>query len=176
MNDYILNDYFDWLYYMVTRELGRRKKSYRKLLTLLHAIDFRYSVDYDENRAYDGTSLRWYYVDDGGDDEILSWKAPCTVLEMLIGLAIKIESIMETADDDHGVHHWFWIMLDNLDLKNMNDKNFDKIYVMDRINMFLDRTYEPDGNGNIIFIEDSQEDLREVEIWNQACWYLDTII
>jgi hypothetical protein len=176
MNEYVLNDYFDWLYYTVTKEIRGKKKSYRKLLGLLHSIEFRYSVDNDENRACDGLNLRWYYVSDGGENDILKWKKTCTVLEMLIALSMKMESIMEAPGIDNAVEKWFWLMIENLDLKENNDRKYDKKYIMDRIDMFLDREYEPDGEGNIIYIENCPEDLKEVEIWSQMCWYLDSII
>lgn len=171
MNDnYILNDYFDWLYFMVVPNGGK----FRKLLTMLHTMEFKYFVEYDENRASDGVNLRWYYVDDGGDDEILRWKEPCTVLEMLIALAMHMDKIV--GDRELDIVHWFWLMLDNLDLAWMKDDKYDKTYVYGRVAMFLDREYEPDGNGNIIYIPDSPDDLRDVEIWNQMCWYLDSIL
>lgn len=177
MNDYILNDYFDWLYYQVTNNLRQKGKvSFRKLMMQLHSMEYRFDIDYDENRASDGEALRWYYVDDGGDDGILQWKEPCTVLEMLIGLAIKMESIMEEPEIDSSVARWFWLFMENLDLFNMNDKKFDKEYTIRRVNMFLDRQYDSDGNGNIIYIPDCPKDLREVEVWYQMCWYLDSII
>ena len=171
MNDnYILNDYFDWLYFMVVPNGGK----FRKLLTMLHTMEFKYFVEYDENRASDGVNLRWYYVDDGGDDELLRWKEPCTVLEMLIALAMHMDKIV--GDRELDIVHWFWLMLDNLDLAWMKDDKYDKTYVYGRVAMFLDREYEPDGNGNIIYIPDSPDDLRDVEIWNQMCWYLDSIL
>lgn len=171
MNDnFILNDYFDWLYFMVVPNGGK----FRKLLTMLHTMEFKYFVEYDENRASDGVNLRWYYVDDGGDDEILRWKEPCTVLEMLIALAMHMDKIV--GDRELDIVHWFWLMLDNLDLAWMEDVKYDKTYVYGRVAMFLDREYEPDGNGNIIYIPDSPDDLRDVEIWNQMCWYLDSIL
>ena len=173
MNDkYILNDYFDWLYFMVIRE--PEIKQYRKLLSMLHTMEFKYFVDYDENRASDGINLRWYYVDDGGDDEILRWKEPCTVLEMLISLAMHMNVIV--GDVDYDISYWFWMMLENLDLADMNDSKYDKTYIYGRVSMFLDREYEPDGYGNIIYIPGCNEDLRDVEIWWQMCWYLDSIL
>ena len=69
VNNFVLNDYFEWLYFKVVGN-----DSYRKLLSLLHSMDFRYSVNFDENRAMDGINLRWYYVEDGGQDEILRKK------------------------------------------------------------------------------------------------------
>lgn len=170
MNDnFILNDYFDWLYFMVVPN-GK----FRRLLCMLHSMEFKYFVDYDENRASDGVNLRWYYVDDGGNDEILRWKEPCTVLEMLISLAMHMDNIV--GDEQYDIPYWFWLMVNNLDLAWMEDDKYDKTYVYGRIAMFLDRKYEPDGDGNIIYIPGCKEDLREVEIWWQMCWYLDSIL
>ena len=169
--DFILNDYFDWLCFQVTDKGG-----YRKLLSMLHNMIFRYSVDYDENRAADGVNLRWYYVDDGGNDEILGWKNECTVLEMLIGAAIQMEKIMEDPEMDYSMRHWFWMFLENLDLVDMTDDNYDKTYIYGRVSMFMDRTYDPNGDGNIIYIPDTRDDLRDVEIWCQMCWYMDSIL
>lgn len=175
MNDnIILKDYFDWLYFMVVPNPG--KNQYRKLLTTLHSIEFRYFVDYDENRASDGENLRWYYVDDGGNDEILRWKEPCTVLEMIISLAMHMDNIVGDTDGELDIVHWFWMMMYNLDLDWMFDDRFDKSYLNGRVKMFLDRTYQPDGEGNIIYISGCDTDLRDVEIWWQMCWYLDSIL
>lgn len=175
MNDkFILNDYFDWLYFMVVPNPARSK--FRKLLTMLHSMEFKYFVDYDENRASDGVNLRWYYVDAGGQDEILRWKEPCTVLEMLIALAMHMDDIVGDTDGDLDIVHWFWMMLYNLDLEWMIDDKYDKAYAYGKVAMFLDREYEPDGNGNIICIPDCDTDLRDVEIWWQMCWYLDSIL
>ena len=169
--DYVLDDYFDWLYFKVVKN-----NSYRKLLGMLHNMIFRHSVEYDENRAADGVNLRWYYVDEGGNDEILRWKSECTVLEMLVAAAIQMEKIMEDPDMDYSMRHWFWMFLENLDLADMTDDRYDKTYIYGRISMFMDRTYDPDGEGNIIYIPDAREDLRDVEIWCQMCWYMDSIL
>lgn len=178
MDNYILNDYFDWLYYQVTNKLRKNGKgnSFRKLLMQLHNMEFTFKIENDENRASDGTVLRWYYVDDGGDDGILQWSEHCSVLEMLIALAMKMESIMEEPDIESSVARWFWLFIENLDLLNMNDNKFDKDYIVQRVDMFLERKYESDGNGNIIYIMNCPKDLRKVEIWYQMCWYLDSII
>lgn len=172
----VLNDYFEWLYYMVIGEQTNKRASYKKLLMALHNIEFRYSIEYDENRALDGENLRWYFVDDGGDRDILEWEESCTVLEMLIALSYNMEKIMDDPEVDHGVGHWFWIMIDNLDLIGMTDSKINLKYVRQRINSFLDREYEPNGEGGIIKITNCRDDLRDVEIWYQMCWYLDSII
>lgn len=169
--DFVLNEYFNWLYNQVADN-----GNYKKLLMLLHTMKFRYSVDYDENRAADGVSLRWYYVEEGGYNDISRWNNECTVLEMLIAAAIQMEKIMDDPAVDYTRKHWFWIFMENLDLSDMTNKKYDKAYVYGRVSMFMDRTYEPDGYGNIIYIPDVRDDLRDVEIWCQMCWYMNSIL
>ena len=170
MYDVILDDYFEWLYYMAVYDEDMRR--YKKLLGMLHDMEYRYFVEYDENRASDGENLRWYYVDDGGEPDILKWKEPCTVLEMMLSVALHMMNISGEMD----TRYWFWRMLDNLDLAWMTDSSYDGDYIYGKISLFLDRDYEPDGNGNIIHIPGCKEDLRKVEIWCQICWYLDYIL
>ena len=53
---------------------------------------------------------------------------------------------------------------------------FDKQYVTKVIGRFLNREYEPNGKGGLFIINNCNDDLRDVEIWYQLCWYLDSII
>ena len=100
----------------------------------------------------------------------------CSVLEMMVALSIKCEDIM--GDDRFGdrTGQWFWGMIVNLGLGSMTDDRFDELYAEDVINIFLDRRYDPDGKGGLFRIKHCRQDLRNVEIWYQMCWYLDTLI
>ena len=40
----------------------------------------------------------------------------------------------------------------------------------------MNRTYSPDGDGGLFTVRNCDRDLRNVEIWIQMCWYLDTIV
>ena len=71
---------------------------------------------------------------------------------------------------------WFWGMINSLGLSGMYDDNFDKDFVYEVVYRFLDRDYEPDGRGGLFTIKNCDKDLREVEIWYQLCWYLDSFI
>ena len=66
-------------------------------------------------------------------------------------------------------------MIASLGLNGMSDNHYDEKYVNDVINRFLDREYEPNGKGGLFTIRNCEHDLRDVEIWYQLCWYLDTI-
>jgi hypothetical protein len=65
-------------------------------------------------------------------------------------------------------------MVENMGLASMNDTRFDRDYVDGVILKFLNREYQPNGNGGL-FTVDCLSDLRTVEIWYQMCWYLDTV-
>lgn len=169
----IINDYFDWIYFKLVNR--PHKNHFRKLFYALFDTEFRYSVDYDENRASDGENMRWYYVNEGGNDKILSWKAPANVLEVILSLAFHMESIMDDPDNEMDVRYWFWDMIKNLGLDDITDDNYDRKYVYGTISIFMDRIYSPDGDGNIFYISNCKDDLRDVELWMQMCWYLDEI-
>ena len=64
----------------------------------------------DRNRALDGLALRDKYGYSGDPDE-----EPCTVLEMLIALSLRIENqFMTNYDEGDRTSMWFWIMITNI--------------------------------------------------------------
>jgi hypothetical protein len=86
------------------------------------------------------------------------------------------EEIMEDPDVGDRTAQWFWGMMKSLGLNGMTDNRFDERYVRDVVQIFLDREYEPNGRGGLFTINNCDYDLREVEIWYQMCWYLNTIV
>lgn len=172
------DDYFKWLCDLIDGNNYPKELSYKKLLIYLHNTDFRYSILKDENRAEDGIDLRYRYAHEylGVRDAERYLKGPCSVLEMLVALSLRCEE--ETMDDPrigNRTSQWFWGMITNLGLGSMTDSRFDKWFVEEKIERFLDRDYEPDGKGGLFTIENCVRDLRTVEIWHQLCWYLDGI-
>jgi hypothetical protein len=102
---------------------------------------------------------------------------PCTVLEMMIALAIRCEeTIMDDFDVGNRTGQWFWGMVTNLGLGSMTDIRYDERYIDDVLTRFLNREYEPDGKGGLFTIRRCDRDLRKVEIWYQLCWYLDSMM
>lgn len=168
------DEYFRWLCGLVCRERYSKRISFKKLLTRLYDIEFEYLIPRDANRAEDGLSLRWrYYLENGVSAES---KRPCSVLEMMVALAIRCEeTIMDDASIGDRTTQWFWGMVTNLGLGSMTDDNFDICYVNEVIDRFLKREYDPDGKGGLFTVRHCDEDLRDVEIWYQLCWYLDSI-
>lgn len=176
--DRVINEYFEWLYNSVYDKRFLRGKSYRKLFMFLHNTEFRYTIPMDENRAIDGLNLRCRFAQNGDYGFITdSLDGPCSVLEMMIALAIKCEEhIMDDPDIGDRTGKWFWDMIENLGLISMSDNRFNKHFVSEQVSIFLDREYEPNGKGGLFTVETCGYDLRYVEIWYQMCWYLGSIL
>lgn len=176
--DQIINDYFEWLWNF-TKCRGHSQN--RKIITLLHNIEFRYSIPMDANREEDGIDLRYRFMTEVGIpknyQEVYGYlDGPCSVLEMMIALAIRCEeSIMDDPDIGDRTSEWFWLMMKNLGLDYMSDRKFDRDIAEEKISIFLDRRYKRNGEGGL-FVVNGRSDLRKVEIWYQMCWYLDTIM
>lgn len=176
-----LNDlYFNWMYQLVYRKRYTKGLSYKKLLLYLNSINFDYIISMDANRWDEGIDLRYRFgYEDNYDMSMISTFLdcrPCSILEMMVALSSQMNRIMTGSDIDYDEAKWFWGMIKNLRLDSMFDSNFDKDYIDERISIFLNREYESNGDGGLFTIEQCEEDLRNVEIWYQMCWYLDSII
>lgn len=170
-------DYFDWMYNLVCRNRYSKNISFKKVFSYLNDTKFTYSIRMDLNRAKDGTELRRRYANEFKIANIYDRICgPCSVLEMMIALAIRCEeTIMDDENFGDRTDQWFWDMMKNLGLGHMDDDEFDEEYVSDVVTRFLNRDYEPDGRGGLFFIRNCDVDLRDVEIWIQMLWYLDNI-
>ena len=180
MQEEIINNaYFEWMYDLVGENRYSKSISYRKLLMRLHDTEFIFLIQKDENRAKDGLNLRYRFAYDHPDIEDAEsyLKGPCSVLEMMIALAIRCEeNIMDDPEIGNRTGQWFWSMITSLGLGSMIDSRFDRRFVDDTIDIFLNRKYAPNGKGGLFTIRNCDCDLRTVEIWYQLCYYLDTIV
>ena len=177
-----MNDrYFEWICGLVSGRGYYKKRSYRKLLAKLHAMEFTYVIGMDANRADDGVELRYRfgYENDISNGEIDSLLAisPCSVLEMMVALAIRCEEqIMDDPDIGNRTGKWFWSMVANMGLYQMDDPQFDSQIVEHAVRIMLERRYDRNGNGGLFFVNKSRKDMRKMEIWYQMMWYLDDIL
>lgn len=145
--------------------------SYNHLFNDLYSCDFICfdSIPGDFNRIEEGLKLRH---DLGFEDSL--YNKPCSVLELLIALAIRIEQeIMYNPEKGDRTSQWFWEMIVNLGLGSQHDLNYAPAYVNSCIEKFIRREYDADGrNGGIFIVNNPRRDLRDVEIWYQAMWWL----
>ncbi len=201
VNNKTLNAYWNWLIEKVGVKKG--DVTFVQLSKLLFKKEFFWSIPNDDNRAQDGKALRFEFVneiDDGispikfleADAARIELEGPCRCLEMLIGLARRMEIVMSSPTEGDQVSFWFWQMIENLGLDRFNDDEIFEIGSLDQVDMILDRmverTYKRNGEGGLfplrgpkccgdVLIEEGVYPLRDqrgVEIWYQMCdWMLE---
>lgn len=176
------NAYFDWLCSVVCGNMFSKHISFVKLLSHLHSVEFTWLIARDMNRADDGINLRYRFArtqvhEDLVETVIDDLVEPCSVLEMMVALAIRCEeTIMDDPDIGDRTGQWFWGMLVNMGLGSMDDSKYDRRVVDIAVDTLLDRTYAPDGKGGLFTVRHCDQDLRTVEIWYQLLWYLGGIM
>ena len=173
--------YFDWMCQLVCDGRVSKILSYSKLLHQLHEAEFTYTIDMDGNRASDGIELRYRFG--YGNHYDMAMVAtyldcrPCSILEMMVALANRCEeNIMEDPDIGDRTNDWFWEMIKSLGLEGMTNANYDKDEVDYILERFINREYEPNGKGGLFTVRYPKRDMRNVEIWFQLCWYLDSVL
>ena len=128
----VLNRYYIWLIDQIDFD---SHSNYSKLLEYLHNKNYIFENPMDENRLEDGLSLRYNFEDCTDYQDYSSLIRPCSVLEMLIAFAARIN--VDVMDNAYSTAHWFWIMLDNLGLKDCTDEEFDPEIVENVLNKWL---------------------------------------
>lgn len=180
-------DYLNWIYEMIFGSSYTRL-SYRKLLLFLDSKDFSvvttdnlyFNTDIlnDENRLKDGVDFRYIYgYENGYSNERITkefFNKKCSVLEMMIALAFRIEKqIMTDNVEGDRTGQWFWNMIVSLGLHHMSDESFDISIAESVIDRFMNRQYNYNGSGGLFTLRNPPCNLCNVEIWAQAMWYLD---
>lgn len=171
----IEKSYFEWMVNLVCDGRFSEKISFRKVIEYLHETEFVYYSHSDGDRAADGIDLRYRfgYINREYRDAEKYLTGPCSVLEMMVALAIRCEeTIMSDPKLGDRTAQWFWIMMVNMGLGSMMDDRFDETHMESIVDSFLKREYEPDGRGGLFRIRDCQCDLREIDIWTQMNWFI----
>lgn len=166
--------YFDWLCSVIKH---KNRHNYKKLLTYLFERSFNYILPMDGNRAEDGIDMRYSgfgYFSGTEQYEIARYldRRDCSVLEMMVALAVRAENIVGDSELGDRKYLWFWSMIDSLGLTGMDDDHYDEAKVIFTIDCFINRDYKPNGKGGLFTVNDPPHDMRGVEIWNQMCWFL----
>lgn len=161
MNSILEQEYFSWL----CKKIDSPNRATYHAAMELHKIEFYALLPRDDNRAQDGLTQREYFVrgTKWRIDDLMG--TPCTVFEMLVGLAEKMDGIMRETDDT--TSRWFWEMLDNLDLAGLT-----KVARRRKIKRMVARDYASNGDGGLFPLKLPEKDQRKVEIWYQMQAYL----
>lgn len=170
MDEPIEESYFNWLYSKVAFvDVPTPSLTFWTLLRDLHATEFVWLISGDDNRSEDGLDIRKEFIRQSYLDQEPPWmNIGCSVLEMLIAFSRLAE--FET---DLSSKEWFWISVENLGLKNLNDaaRRISQ-QVNEVMDIFLWRTYGENGVGGMFPLDHPTRDQRTLEIWYQFCDYL----
>lgn len=169
------NKLFDWICNRIDNE------EHTNLLQTLYNEPFVAVMEEDENRIRDGIYLRYIFSEECRipkriiDIELRN--DSCSVLEMILGLAIRIEdTIMSDSDYGDRTSMWFWLMIKSMGLHEETDFDYNYEYVDMTINKFINREYKYNGYGSLFTLQDTLQDMRDLEIWYQMCLFFDSIL
>lgn len=179
-NDYdgAYPDYFVWLCEMVCVDGRYADESYWVLAKALWNTDYYYTIDMDADREADGMALRDRYAREGGLD---GYDGPCTVLEVLIALADRMDCMLDELDGECKTPIFFWEMIENLGLENYSDTCFEdyprrvhsfRNRIDETLETWLGRLFEHNGRGSPFPLHHSRMDQRETDLWYQANAYM----
>ena len=144
---------------------------YQKVLEYLYIRSFNSKVDLDRNRASDGIDLRELYEYETGFD--CDKSGPCSILEVLIGLAKTCEEdIMHDPDYGDRTYLWFWDIMQNLGLTEYDDYMYDLDEVSEIVDQFINRTYGRDGLGGPFYVPGFRGDMRKIDLWYQLNYFI----
>lgn len=172
MNEPLDEIYLRWLYAQIGNVRHRNPQlTYWALARQMYAKEFVWFTPNDDNRCEDGLDIRHEFAAEYHMDVDELWLTMgCSFLEMLIGLSRRL-----AFEDDREPRGWFWRLIENLDLEEFTDRNYNPRAVS-RVDEVMDtviwRTYHHDGRGGLFPLEHPTADQRDVEIWYQLCAYL----
>ena len=168
------DEYFLWLCELVNADMDR----YSELLFQLHDMDFFWVLELDSSRATEGLALReeWYGLNPYAD-WIMFLEKECSVLEALIGLARRMESMLSDLNTGDRTRVWFWEMIRNLGLKKYtNTKMAGEFGAILDIQMVIDnwlnRDFDDGGWGSVFPLDNPTCDQRERSMIYQLYDYL----
>lgn len=153
-----------WIGYKkrLLKHVGFNHGEYDMLTDHLIDVTFEWYINGDYNRAADGLFLRENLIGERSNID-----GPCTVLEMLCALAMRMET--EYIGDDCDI---FEELLTNLDLLYFDNGNYDEIKVGDILDTWMGRKFNYDGIGSIFPLDRPSIDQRDIEIWQQMQEYI----
>ena len=174
----IERDYFNWLCELV--HIDQIERSYWLLAKDMYRKEFISFIEHDDNRASDGIELREDFMRETNCDGYLDMDRGCSVLEMMIALARRMDFETSDPNDPYDAmdttSYWFWEMVENLGLIEFDDSSYvdmdGQTYVDWILDGFINRQYESNGEGGLFPLKGCCEDQRDVEIWYQMSAYL----
>jgi hypothetical protein len=156
-----MNEYYIWLLEQVSAVSLAPYSNYQALLQDLFFIPYTYTNALDKNREIAGLDLRKDFAYSVGIDVSDVRQDPCSVLEMLIGLAKYMSDIY-----DYTVTKWFWEMIGNMHLDHFYDGHYNSSQVAHTIDEWLQGKYSFRGVGTPFPLRNFSEDTRKMQLFD----------
>ena len=156
----VVNRYYIWLLKRIDFDSYEDRS---KLLQYLHNKEFVWDIWTDEDRAEDGFALRRVFEKETDYLDYSPLEKPCSVLEMLIAFAERIDK--DVMDEEYGAPYWFWIMIDNLGLKDCTDDVFDAKKVNLVLDSWLNRLTKNDLKSGIFPGKSGKKPEIKIDCW-----------
>lgn len=159
--------YFEWLINQI--EVPRTNpNTYLGLFTLMHSVEFQWTVPNDDNRKEDALYLRTEF--NGGRHR---FPFGATMLEVLIALSRRVAFV---ADGEPQV--WAWTLLENLRLHKSSDPltGHKANRAAETLDKLIWRLYQRDGRGGFFPLMRPIEDQTKIEIWAQMHAYINEMV
>lgn len=183
LNCYTDNETERWNEYIATGVEDPLNK-YRKdtFYHYLFELKFIPRNEYDASRADAGTDLRWqfmssYKLEENIDKDILALALQrlgnCSMLEMMVALAIQVEDVMSDPNYPDRTSYWISRMVRSLGIGGWYEKTCDAIpdwreQVKTHIDRFNDGDYDANGEGGLWVLYHEPTDMRTLNIWDQT--------
>ena len=166
------DDYFEFLIWRCHLQNFTR---WSRLFEILHNVEFRWILERDENREADGVDLRDEYDIPSGytvEEDEAFYAHWCSVLEMLIGLAIRVDDELIGDPEEEHPEIFFMEMIKNLGLDRFRGNRYAEGDVIKVVDRWLDREFDCDGRGSPFPVKRDIRDQRELEMWDQMNAYI----
>ena len=164
--------YWQWLCQIIGLD---SLETHSYLLGFLYSKLFCAFCEDDHCRIQDGLDLRRDFCENHQlkFDLFSANLGPVNVLEVLVAFCLRIE-IDITCDprNEPDPGKWFWIMMQNLNLYEMDDSHYDEEKAEEILDQFLERHFMPDGRGGIFIFKNPAVNARELSLWEQLCTFL----
>lgn len=175
IRDNIEGLYLQWLCEIVRAD--EQPVEYWELLKHLHSMEFEWDIPTDESRAMDGAKLRTRFREETGSPHREDFSRPCSVLEMMVALAERMEYQLWQMNAPDRTHIWFWEMIANLGLIRFDDEEFHLTngsqFVTDAMVDVMDRNFDRRGLGSLFPLKRDTQDQRNSDLMYQMMAYLE---
>lgn len=166
------DDYLQYLIWLCKLEKYRK---YSRLFEILHNIEFTWIIDRDDNREGDGVILRDNYdipYDYRSHQSEMFFNRHCSVMEMLVGLSIRVDNEFLGDPAEEHPEKFFMEMIRNLSLDRFTGNRYLEDDVIKIIERWLNRKFDRNGRGSPFPVRRDHRDQRKLEIWDQLNSYI----